>query len=480
MADIRLITENPVAKGFQDAEEQRRKRIQDQQTQAAGALKQEAGQFDLDQSRLQAEQNQALTTTVGDEFKRRAETDPSQAFRASVAATGPEGSKFALQSSQDEATRSQERSDQMEELAITAAASGDDLTYQYATQQLGRSVIPQQLEADRASRASYARAATVAKDLYEGDPQRGQAFVVAFMATDDLQGSLQQAGPPADKPNWTTETLVQNGQRVLAFVDSNSQRVQIPTGAQGQPFEQPAPASAGGTAPSEQRLVEYLTGPNVGMDTNAALQMVFASKQRSPADAWSDTYQAVTTALSRSAFQADPAEVDARARSAADVVAGALTQSFSGGDAGVRSVGAPQPDGAPAPGVAQPTGQTPIPPGGLVQPRLEANPAAQPASQQSPLSSAVPLQSPGGQAPIPVGAPTEAPQARIAPQAGVPAQPSFAPRLDEQVEASLRDDPLGQRIIANFQSGRLTEEQAMIELERRKQELMRSFGAQQP
>jgi hypothetical protein len=120
----------------------------------------------------------------------------------------------------------QKQQDYHEEMAIKALGTGDLETFRFYQAKSGLKLPPEVLQSAEA-RANFARAMDIAKTNYRDDPAQGQAFAQTFMATPgDFQAKLTagaaKAGPPRSKPNWTATTVVQNGQQVLAFYDSNS------------------------------------------------------------------------------------------------------------------------------------------------------------------------------------------------------------------------------------------------------------------
>jgi hypothetical protein len=127
----------------------------------------------------------------------------------------------------------QKQQDQNEEMTIKALGDPnfDPQVFKYWQQKSGLQLPPEVVQSAEA-RGNFARAMDIAKQNYKDDPAQGKVFAEAFMATPgDFQAKLQtaslKAGPPRTKPHWTATTVMQNGQQVLAFYDTNSGSVKV-------------------------------------------------------------------------------------------------------------------------------------------------------------------------------------------------------------------------------------------------------------
>jgi hypothetical protein len=270
-----------------------------------------------DRENTQFDQGQEVDRAIGSGLANQ-QTGRNASMVRTLAKT-PGGGRAAMQVQQAD----QKDSDQWERTALTAAAAGDEPTYQHFKQKSGL-VVPPEVDGDVKARAVYARGSLVAERLYRNDPQKAYRFVTEFMQDGNMTRALGATGAPADKPHWNVTQLEVEGKRVLGLVDTISGRVQVPRGPDGQPIGSGVGLGAGrsGQQSGKVALMQFYID-KLGMTPQEAAQVANAPVV-SPEKSYQDTFKAV---YNKAVSLYGPEEAQRMANEAATMSADQVRQS---------------------------------------------------------------------------------------------------------------------------------------------------------
>lgn len=173
----------------------------------------------------------------------------------------PGGGQAAFDLYQQQAQQqaaAQQREDEMEMVAIEALGKGDLATFRYFQQRTGIQV-PEEIVNDATARRNLAVGAELATKFYSGDKAQAQRFAAAFLQSGgDAMAAWNAAGPPRDKPNVSLQTVMHEGQRVLARMGDGGQFMGFVQGPGGQPLQADAGTGAAGRSPASIQEAQTL------------------------------------------------------------------------------------------------------------------------------------------------------------------------------------------------------------------------------
>jgi len=276
----------------------------------------------------------------------------------------------------EDAQTAQTRQDEAERNAFVALArygkTGNpaDLAEFQALAGRAQIQVPPSALQDARRAGQFAEGSLIAERIYGANPQQAGAFVRAYLQSNgDMLAAAQAAGIPTDKPNWNIETVIQNGEHVLALVDTVSGQVQIPQqttptpGAPGeqagggpsqtqQPFQVPVTASRAASQPAKLQMVEWLMRNNVAASPEEAWQLVnqgVESPNKIRAQVFNGVFRAVMGGFPTPSAQ----EAENVANEVANEFVRNMTEIGGLGGEGVPSAPAGAQPGAPAAGGVQ-------------------------------------------------------------------------------------------------------------------------------
>lgn len=224
--------------------------------------------FDLEQRRKTAADQEAVGGTISQAIESdiaagRGPSGPNASVISGLAGLGAPGGTAALALRQKDADAEDARDQQ----ALEAAAKGDKVTFEALRARGALPRLPQQLVGEINAMSTFARGSLVAKQLYQGDPQRASAFVRSFMQTGDVEQSVKSVGAPRNFKgivNPQLKDVIIDGQRVLAAVDRSGRATPVTTAA-GQQVSVPV-NNSNAAVKTEQAVVE---GQNVLITVDA-------------------------------------------------------------------------------------------------------------------------------------------------------------------------------------------------------------------
>jgi len=306
---MEFITENPTVKRAKEIKTERREagradRLREQHDMNVAQTHRSNQRQDNQDALAAEERNQQAAIDAA----QRGIATKSGGDAATLAAV-PGAGKLAMGLAESEAKAQEDA----ERLAIQALAAGDMVTFQHWQQKSGLKVPPQALQNAEAGQL-FGRAMTAAEAMYKDDPAQAQQFVRAFMQSKgNLEQSIQAVGLPKSKPQYSIETVIDKGQRVLALIDKVSGTAKPVTYGNGMPVMADQTGSNKPTA--EERKTNHLIA--MGIPAQAAVEIAYGSKTN-PQEAEQKLYNTAYEAAVSGFTPKTPEQAHALARQAVE------------------------------------------------------------------------------------------------------------------------------------------------------------------
>lgn len=325
MADIRFITANPGAAGYDDMqnrlwsdqqrEEIRRKREEDQAVDAAlragitdkYAPPPAAGPA-LDPMAQQGLDSEMASRGIAAPAPAGASAGVSRPTgdRAIVSrlASTPGGGRLALNVDQAGQNRDQRTQDHYGQIASQALLKGDLDMFHWANSKGGLN-IPEQVAGDAKTRSLVGRAMQLGHSYYGKNPAQAQKFGQAFLQSQgDIQAAWNAAGAPTDatKRHVTIQTIMDGDRRLLARYNDQGEYLGLAQGPGGAPAMADAGRPRAGTTPQGYSL-NVLAQKRKDADLQAATDVLGVTGLTTPASERKPEEQAAIKARAREIYK---------------------------------------------------------------------------------------------------------------------------------------------------------------------------------